>query len=101
MPIETFHILSESTHNKQQVGMKNISTKERGGSYDATNMCSNFDSKWSGLPLHWIVIQSSPGHLLEHMESYGTKIMTRGPICASYAAWSLFGTNVWAEEAAM
>ena len=31
MPIETFHISSESTHNKQQAGIKSICTEERGG----------------------------------------------------------------------
>ena len=30
MPIETFHISSKSTHNKQQVDIKSICTKERG-----------------------------------------------------------------------
>ena len=51
MPIETFHISSESTHNKQQAGNKSICTEERGESYDATNMCSNFGSTWSITPL--------------------------------------------------
>ena len=50
MLIETFHISSESTHNKQQAGIKSISTEERGGGggggiMTATNMCSNFGSK--------------------------------------------------------
>ena len=31
MPIETSHISSESTHNKQQAGIKSIGTEERGG----------------------------------------------------------------------
>ena len=30
-PIETFHISSESTHNKQQADNKSICTEERGG----------------------------------------------------------------------
>ena len=31
MPIETFHISSESIHYKQQAGIKSICTEERGG----------------------------------------------------------------------
>ena len=31
VPIETFHISSESTHNKLQVGNKSICTEEGGG----------------------------------------------------------------------
>ena len=42
MPIETFHIPSESTHTKQQAGNKNICTEERGKVMTATNMCYNF-----------------------------------------------------------
>ena len=30
VPIETFYISSQSTHNKQQAGIKNICIKERG-----------------------------------------------------------------------
>ena len=30
VPLETFHISSESTHNKQQAGIKSICTEERG-----------------------------------------------------------------------
>ena len=30
VPIETFHISSESTHNKQQAGNRSICTEERG-----------------------------------------------------------------------
>ena len=56
MPIDIFHIASESTHNKLQAGIKNICTEERGGGGGgggvmiATNMCSNFGSKWSRHP---------------------------------------------------
>ena len=59
MPIETFHISSESTHNKQQSGIKSICTEERGGGGEvmtATNMCSNFGSKWSVPPLKYDTI---------------------------------------------
>ena len=39
-----FHISSESTHNKQQAGIKSICTEERGKGggevMPATNMCS-------------------------------------------------------------
>ena len=59
MPIEIFHISPESTHNKQQAGSKSIGTEERGGGggggggvMTATNMCSNFGSKWLSPPLN-------------------------------------------------
>ena len=47
VPIETFYIPSQSTHNKQQADNKIICIKEKGGGggggvMTATNMCSNF-----------------------------------------------------------
>ena len=51
--IEIFHISSVSTHNKQQTGIKYLHRKKGGKVMTATNMCSNFGSKWCSLPL-WL-----------------------------------------------
>ena len=68
MPIETFHISSESTHNKQQAGIKSISTEERGKKVmTATNMCSNFGSKWysrQSSHFHFYLTSPPPPHPL-------------------------------------
>ena len=42
VPIDTFYLLSYSTHNKQQAGIIIFFTEEREKVMTATNMCSIF-----------------------------------------------------------
>ena len=72
MPIETFYIISSSTHNKQQAGNKIICTEERGKKVmTATNICANLGGKWYSPP----VCQSNIGSIAYAMIKFAEYIL--------------------------
>ena len=71
VPIETFHISSESTHNKQQAGTKSICTEERGKSQRLLQICvqvSIINGQVPPLPARKFGTEDLTWQLDEHVE---------------------------------